>query len=84
MLLTKESAARQTDTTRISNRAVNLPERGGALLACTPDSEAQAQLASGGIPDPILSSLDHKSEVKLGAGEVFLSFHDLNCTRMET
>jgi hypothetical protein len=42
------------------------------------DSEAQAQLHSGGIPGsyPVVLDFDHNSEVKVGSWEAILSFHD--------
>jgi hypothetical protein len=52
--------------------------RAGEPTACTPDSEAQAQLHGGGIPGsyPVVLDFNHNSEVKVGSWEGILSFHD--------
>jgi hypothetical protein len=53
--------------------------RASEPTACvTPDSEAQAQLHSGGIPGsyPVVIDFNHTSEVKVGSWEGILSFHD--------
>ena len=53
--------------------------RAGESAACvTSDSEAQAQLHSGGVPDsyPVVLNFNYENEAKVGAWDGILSFHD--------
>jgi hypothetical protein len=74
MLLTKESCETDGHNTDIKSRRESAM-RGEPSACITPDSEAQAQLHSGGIPDPILSS--NSWTMSSQSWEGILSFHDL-------